>query len=152
MRKILKYPWLVVAVITVITLFFGFQLPRAESDNNNLRFVPLDDPALQVAQWIDGMFGSSFFILIGLERRYGTVLDKVFLDHMREYITAIDEIPIVREITSLISADYITYEDDAIVVEKLVSDDFTATQILISLRITSEEASSKEVTDPHTIK
>ncbi len=78
MQKMYKYPWLIIAVVAVITVFFGFQLPKAELDNNNLRFVPFDDPALKTSRWIDGMFGSSFFILIGLERQYDTVFEPEF--------------------------------------------------------------------------
>jgi predicted RND superfamily exporter protein len=124
------------------------------------------------------MFGSSFFILIGLERRYGTVFDSEFLNRIRDYTSAIEDIPIVKNVTSIINSDYITSssgDGDAIVAEKLVrsdfsgtpeeidelkrrllswdmyektlySGDFTATQILIPLTISSDEASSKEVT------
>ena len=175
MDKLYKHPWLIVAVIAAITVFFGLQLPRAQLENNNLRFVPNDDPALETSRWIDGMFGSSFFILVGLERNYGTVFDAGFLSRMRDYTQALEEIPIVKEVTSLINTDYITSYDDAIVAEKLVgrnfsgtpeeiaelkrrllswdmyeralfSDDFTATQILIPLTISSDEASSPETT------
>ncbi|MDR0456187.1 MAG: MMPL family transporter [Treponema sp.] len=174
MRKLYTYPWLIAAVIVLITVFFAFQLPRAELENNNLRFVPPDDPALETSRWIDNTFGSSFFILVGLERQYGTVFDREFLNRIREYTQAIQEISIVKEVSSLISADYITSAGDAIVVEKLVSDnfsgspeeiaelkrrllswdmyeralfsdDFTATQILIPLTIQSDEAASKEM-------
>jgi predicted RND superfamily exporter protein len=175
-RKLYTYPWLIVAVIAVITVFFAVQLPRAELDNNNLRFVPPDDPALETSRWIDNTFGSSFFILIGLHRQYGTVFDREFLNCIREYTHTIQEIPVVKEVTSLISADYITSNDGAIVAEKLVnddfsgspqeiaelkrrllswsmydralfSDDFTATQILIPLTIEADAAASKEVTE-----
>ena len=174
MRKLYAYPWLIVVIIGIITVFFALQLPRAELDNNNLRFVPLNDPALKTSQWIDENFGSSFFILIGLEREYGTVFEREFLNRIREYSDAIGEIPIIKEVTSLISADYITSNGDAIVAEKLVgddfsgspeeiaelkrrllswtlyekslfSDDFTATQILIPLTISSDQAASKEM-------
>jgi len=176
MRKLYSHPWLTVAVITIITVFFVFQLPRAELENNNLRFVPPDDPALKTSQWIDRNFGSSFFILVGLERQYGTIFDSEFISRIKEYTEAIQEISIVKEVTSIISADYITSDGDAIVAEKLVSnsfsgspdeiaelkrrllswamydralfsDDFTATQILVPLTINSDEASSKEITE-----
>jgi predicted RND superfamily exporter protein len=176
MRKLYTYPWLIVAVIAVITVFFAVQLPRAELDNNNLRFVPPDDPALETSRWIDDTFGSSLFILIGLQRQYGTVFDREFLNCIREYTHTIQDIPIVKEVTSLISADYITSHGGAIVAEKLVSDDFsgsreeiaelkrrllswnmydralfsddfTATQILIPLTIESDATASKEVTE-----
>jgi len=176
MQKIYKYPWLIIAIIAIITIFFGFQLPKAELENNNLRFVPLDDPALITSRWIDGMFGSSFFILVGLQRQYGTVFDADFINSIKDFSTEIEDIPIVRSVTSLINAEYITSNDDAIVVEKLLkndftgtreeiaqlkrrllswdmyeralfSDDFTATQILIPLSINSEQASSKQTNE-----
>jgi predicted RND superfamily exporter protein len=176
MRKIYTYPWLVVAIIAIITVFFGFQLPRVQLDNNNLRFVPRDEPAFETSRWIDEMFGSSFFILIGLQRPYGTVFDREFLDHIESYGKKVGDMPYVKEVTSLVNADYICSREDAIVVEKLVgsgfsgtseeiaelkrrllswdmyeralfSDDFTATQILIPLSIKSEEAGSSEVAE-----
>jgi predicted RND superfamily exporter protein len=176
MQKIFKYPWLITAVIVIITIFFGLQLPKAELENNNLRFVPPDDPALLTSRWIDEQFGSSFFILVGLQRQYGTVFDADFINSIRRYTEEIEEIPIVKSVTSLINAEYIISKDDAIVVEKLLkggftgaqeeiaelkrrllswdmyeralfSDDFSATQILIPLSINSEQASSKETSE-----
>ncbi|MDR2922395.1 MAG: MMPL family transporter [Treponema sp.] len=176
MRKIYKYPALIVAAIALVTVFFAFQLPRAQLDNNNLRFVPNDDPALETSRRIDEMFGSSFFILIGLQRPYGTVFDREFLNRIQEYSAVIESLPYVKEVTSLVSADYIRSQEDAVVVEKLVgggfsgtgeeiaelkrrllswdmyerslfSDDFTATQILIPLSINSDEAGSSQVSE-----
>jgi len=176
MQKIFKYPWIITSVIAIITIFFGLQLPKAELENNNLRFVPPDDPALLTSRWIDEQFGSSFFILVGLQRQYGTVFDADFINRIKIYTERIEDIPIVKSVTSLINADYITSKDDAIVVEKLLkggftgaqeeiselkrrllswdmyeralfSDDFSATQILIPLSINSEQASSKETSE-----
>ena len=176
MKKLYKHPWIIVAVIALITIFFGIQLPKAELDNNNLRFVPKNDPALEISRKIDENFGSSFFILIGLERPYGSVFDREFLNRIREFERVVKEINIVREVTSLISADYINSDGDAIVAEKLIndnfsgtvqeidelkrrllswdmyeralfSDDFTATQILIPLTIDADEATSKEINE-----
>ncbi|MHB9292865.1 hypothetical protein Holit_01976 [Hollandina sp. SP2] len=174
MEKVFKHPWLIVGIIAGITLFFAFQLPRAELDNNNLRFVPRDDAARLVSAYIDDTFGSSLFILVGLERKYGTVFDKEFLMRIREYVDRIREIEIVGTVNSIISTDYITGDGDALVVEPLVgadfsgtleeitelkrrvlswdlyqqaliSDDFSATQILVPLEITAENAGRPEV-------
>jgi len=176
MQKIFKYPWIITLIIVIITIFFGAQLPKAELENNNMRFVPPNDPALSTSRWIDEQFGSSFFILVGLQRQYGTVFDADFIERIGDYKAKIEEIPIVKSVTSLINAEYITSKDDAIVVEKLLkggftgtqeeiaelkrrllswdmyeralfSDDFTATQILIPLSINSEQASSKETSE-----
>ncbi|MDR3130119.1 MAG: MMPL family transporter [Treponema sp.] len=176
MRSFFKYPWLIVSAVGIITLFFALQLPRAEIDNNNLRFVPPNDEALRISQRIDDTFGSSLFILVGLERKYGTVFDAGFLARLREYAALVEKIDIVESVSSLVTTDYITGDGDSIIVEKLVgedfsgtqeeaaelkrralswdmyertlvSDDFSATQVLISLNIRSEEAGTREVSD-----
>ncbi|MDR2393769.1 MAG: MMPL family transporter [Treponema sp.] len=174
MDKLFKHPWLIVGIIAGISLFFAFQLPRAELDNNNLRFVPREDEARLVSAYIDDTFGSSLFILVGLERQYGTLFDQEFLTRIRDYVDRIREIEIVGTVNSIINTDYITGDGEALVVEPLVgadfsgtqeeiaelkrrvlswdlyrqaliSDDFSATQILIPLEITAENAGNPEV-------
>jgi predicted RND superfamily exporter protein len=174
MRIFFKYPWLIIFIIALITVFFAIQFPRAELDNNNFRFVPEDDPALLTSQKIDDTFGSSLFILVGLERPYGTVFEKHFLNRIREYTRSAKSSPIVESISSLIDAEYISGDGDSIIVEKLVaddfsgtteeieelkrrllswdmyerslySDDFSSTQILLSLNINSEDSGLPEI-------
>jgi predicted RND superfamily exporter protein len=128
MEKLFKHPWLIVLVITAVTVFFALQLPRAELDNNNLRFVPKSDPALKISNRIDDTFGSSLFILIGLERKYGTVFEGEFLNRLRDFVRRVEEMPVVENVSSLVSTDYITAQGDSIVVEKLVGEDFTGTE------------------------
>jgi predicted RND superfamily exporter protein len=176
MRTFFKHPRIIVAVIALITVFFALQLPRAEIDNNNLRFVPENDEARLVSKRIDNTFGSSLFILIGLERKYGTVFDAPFLTRLREYAERVEALEIVGNVSSLVTADYISGDAESITVEKLVgadfsgtpdevaelkrrvlswdmyeralvSDDFSATQVLIPLEMDSEDAGSREVSD-----
>jgi predicted RND superfamily exporter protein len=173
-RHLFKYPWLILLVIGIITVFFAFQLPRAELDNNNIRFVPEDDEARVISNNIDDIFGSSQFILVGLERQYGDVFDPAFLQRIREFTARMEEMEIVGTINSIVSSDYIAGVGDSIVVEKLapenfsgtpeeigelkrrllswdmyrrslISDDYKATQILVPLEISSEAASRPEV-------
>jgi predicted RND superfamily exporter protein len=176
-QKLFKYPILIVLIIGIITVFFALQLPHASLDNNNMRFVPEDDEARVISQYIDDTFGSSLFVLVGLERRYGTVFDGEFIRRIRDYIDRIEQdVEIIGTINSMVSSDYIAGEGDAIVVEKLVprdfsgsgeetaelkrrllswdmyrrsliSDDFTATQILVTLDISSDDAGKPEVVD-----
>jgi predicted RND superfamily exporter protein len=177
MRKFFKHPRLIIAAIAGITVFFALQLVKAEMNNNNIRFVPEDDPALLASEEIDDVFGSSLYIVVGLERRWGTILDPKLLQKIREYTEFIDgQCEIVGDITSIMNADYITASADSIVVENLVpddftgtagelvtlrekllswdmyrrslvSDDFTATQILIPLEIENREAGDKLAMD-----
>ncbi|MDR1278990.1 MAG: MMPL family transporter [Treponema sp.] len=176
MEKFFRHPWIIVAVITVITVFFTLQLFRAELDNNNLRFVPKNDRALITSDRIDDTFGSSLFVLVALERKYGTVFEGEFLNRLRDFVRRVEEIEVTGDVSSLISTDYITGKGDSIVVEKLVgedfsgsvkevaelerrvlswemydrslvSDDFTATQVLVPLNISSGDAGRPESVD-----
>jgi predicted RND superfamily exporter protein len=176
LEKIYRRPLVIIVIIGLITVFFALQLPRAELDNNNIRFVPEDDEARLTSEFIDDTFGSSLFILVGLERREGDIFDPPFIRRVREFVDRMEEIEITGEVNSIVSSDYITGEGDAIVVEKLVgedfsgtaaetgelknrllswdmyrralvSDDYTATQILVPLDMAYEDASRPEVID-----
>jgi predicted RND superfamily exporter protein len=171
-----RRPWLIVGILAVITAFFAAQLPKLQLDNNNLRFVPSDDEARKISAYIDDTFGSSLFILVGLERKFGDIFDQEFLLHIKEYTDRIDEIDVVGDINSIMTADYVSSQEDAIVVENLVrndfsgtpaeimelkrrlaswdiynkslvSDDFTATQIYVPLDIDSTRAGDPEVVE-----
>jgi len=176
METFFKRPLIIAAVITVITLFFAAFLPKVELDNNNLRFVPADDPALETSRWIEETFGSSLFILVGLKSEYGTIFEQDLLNRIRDYVEEVKNVSIVKDVVSLVSADYITSIDGAVVVEPLVSgdfsgsreeiaelkrrllswdlyeramvsDDFQAAQILIPLTISQEEAGLPETNE-----
>ncbi len=171
MERLYKHPRIIVAVIAIVTVFFAFQLPKAKLDNNNFRFVPEKDPARLQSARIDDTFGSQILILVGLERKYGSVLDADFIKHIRDFGKKVKDIQVVGDVTSLVTTDFIGGSSDGITVEPLVnedfsgtdeevaalrdrlmawdlyrnalvSDDFTATQILVSLDLNSEEAGS----------
>ncbi|MDR0569090.1 MAG: MMPL family transporter [Spirochaetaceae bacterium] len=175
-RILFKYPKLLVALIGGITLFFGLQFPNIELDNNNFRFVPETDEARLISSYIDETFGSSTFILVGLERKYGSVFDRDFLIRIREYIDKVRLIGQVGDVHSLITSDYITGDSEVLLAEPLtgadftgtpaeiqelkrrllswdmyrkalISDDFTATQILVPLNIAADNAGRPEVVD-----
>jgi len=174
LSKFYKYPGLLAAIIALLTVFFAFQLPRAELDNNNIRFVPENDEARRINRYIDDSFGSSFFILVALERKYGDVFDAGFLNKIREFNNRMEDFEIAGDVTSIVSSDYIFGDGESIIVQKLVandfsgtpqeisvlkqrllswdiyrrsliSDDFRATQILIPLEIDDEMASRSEI-------
>jgi predicted RND superfamily exporter protein len=174
LKGFFSHPYIIVFVIAIITVFFAFQLPKAELDNNNIRVVPEKDEARAISGYIDETFGSSFFILVALERKYGDVFDTVFINRIREFNKRMEDIEIAGNISSLVSSDYIYSDGDSIIVQKiasddfsgtkaeiaalkkkllswdifrraLVSDDFRATQILIPLNISVEMASRPEI-------
>lgn len=174
MKKFFGRPWLIVAVIGAITVFFALQLPRAELDNNNFRFVPATDPERSTTVQIDDTFGGQIMILVGLERKAGTVLDPDFLSRLKSLGAEIAKYDIVDSVSSIVSTNYIDSSGDTIVSSplvaddfvgtpaeitslkekllswdvyrrSLVSDDFSATQMIVSLKVGTEKAGTPAV-------
>ncbi|GMO25464.1 MAG: MMPL family transporter [Termitinemataceae bacterium] len=125
MRSFFKRPWIIIAVIAGITVFFAFQLPRAELDNNIVHFMPENNPARLTARHLDETFGERVIVFIGLERPYGTVFDRDFLMRIREFTRAAENVELVKDMDSIISTQYISGEGDSIIVTDLVPDDFS---------------------------
>ncbi|MDR2072677.1 MAG: MMPL family transporter [Spirochaetaceae bacterium] len=176
MKKIYRYPIVILLVIGAVTAFFALQLPHLELDNNNFRFISSNDPARKVSEYIDDTFGSSLFILVGLRRADGDVFNASFLKRIREYVDRVEAIDIIDPVSSIVNAQYITGDGEAIIVEKLlpddfagtaeeitrlkerllswdmykralVSDDFSSTQILVPMNIPVDDAGKPEVVD-----
>jgi len=175
MNNLFKRPVLVIGVIMAITVFMGLQIFRVELDNNNMRFLPEQNQARIISNYIDETFGGQVTILVGLERPYQTIFEKEFLARIREYAQAVETVGLVKSINSIMSTQYITGDSESIIVTDLVpdnfsgtegeitelrrriaswdlfrgalvSDDLSATQILITLDVTTEGSTSPEVT------
>jgi predicted RND superfamily exporter protein len=127
LEKLFKYPALVVGIITIITVFLGLQLPRAELDNNNIRFLPDKNPAKKISEYIDDTFGGQVMILVGLECPYRTVFEKSFLERIREFSQAVENVEYIKSVNSLMSTQYITGDSESIIVSDLVPEDFSGT-------------------------
>ena len=178
MEKIFRKPWLIVGIIALVTVFFALQIPRARLDNNNFRFLPEGDAELMAMRSVNETFGSQIVILVGLERRHGTVLDPVFIEKLRSFEDSLEAIRIVGSTASLVSTPYLTGVGDSIVSEplvpddfdgsrrqvtelrekilswdmyrgSLVSEDFSSTQVLVYLDIPQEDSGTPEVVAVH---
>ena len=178
MEKFFKHPRLIIAAIAAVTIFFALQIPRLQLDNNNFRFVPENDPERIAMKRVDDSFGSQIVILVGLERKHGTVLEADFLEKLRSFSQKIADLPIVESEMSLVSTDYLTGEGGAIVAQPLVpevftgtkeeiaalkdkllswdlysralvSEDFSGTQMIVYIDIPAEDAGKPEVVAVH---
>ena len=174
MEKLFKRPTLVVGVVVAITVFMAAQIPRVELDNNNMRFLPEGNLARIVSNYTDETFGGQVMILVGLERPYQTIFEKQFLERIREYSRAVETVEFVKLVNSIMSTQYITGDSEGIIVTELVpedfsgtgeeidelqrriaswdlfrgalvSDDLSATQILITLDVTIEDSTLPKV-------
>ena len=172
-KRLYKHPRIILGIILGITLFFAVQLPRIRFDNNNFRFIPESDPARIADAEMAKIFGDSVPLLIGIQRKYTTVVDTEFLKKMQELDKQLRALPLVKNVVSLTTTTHIEAVGDSIVNEKLVpesltgsaeelhtiterlrsmetynrslvSDDLKATQTIIFLDIKQEESGSPE--------
>ena len=172
-KKLYKHPRVILGIILGITLFFALQLPRMRFDNNNFRFIPESDPARIADAEMAKIFGDSVPLLIGVQRKYSTVVDREFLQKMQELDKQLLALPLVKNIVSLTTTTHIEAVGDSIVSEKLVpehltgsseelnaitqklrsldiynrslvSDDLKATQTIIFLNVKQEESGLPE--------
>jgi predicted RND superfamily exporter protein len=174
MEKFFRRPALVVGVIALIAVFFAFQLTGAELDNNNFRYIPDDNPAHIVSEYLDDTFGGQVSVLVGLERKFGTIFEADFLARVRDFGARVEGFDYIKDVTSLMSTQYITGNADSIIADdlvdarfsgssgeiaelkrriaswdllrgSLVSESGTATQVLITFNVDSDDAGKPEV-------
>ena len=172
-KKLYKHPRVILGIILGVTLFFALQLPRVRFDNNNFRFIPESDPARIADAEMATIFGDSVPLLIGIQRRYSTIIDCKFLEKMQELDKQLLALPLVKNVVSLTTTTHIEAVGDSIVSGKLVpehltgspeelntiterlrsldtynrsliSDDLKATQTIIFLNIKQEQSGSPE--------
>jgi predicted RND superfamily exporter protein len=174
MEKLYRYPVLIAGIIALVTVFFAAQLPKVRLDNNNMRFLPIGNQARIISEYIDEEFGGQVVIFVGLERPYASIFDPEFLARIRNFSNAVEEIGVVQDVNSIMSTKYITGSSDSIIIDDLVPEDFSgtdteiaelkrriaswdlfqgalvsndhqATQVLVTLNVTTEEQTSPEV-------
>ena len=172
-KNFYKHPVSMLITILAITLFFALQIIRLNFDNNNFRFIPKNDPSRISAKKIADIFGEDVPILIGIERRFSTIIDKEFLDEVKQLDEKLKEIELVKNTILITNTTHIDIGEEGIVSEllippdfsgteeeikavkqklrswdlyerSLVSEDLHATQILVFLNITNEESGSPE--------
>ena len=169
MKEILKHNKLIVAVILLITVFFILQLPKVEINNDIMVFLPDDHVSKVTTEEIEEIFGENDGIVTAIRVQEGSIFDYHNLSKIENITHDLESIAEVDEVTSLTNVDFIEGTAEGMLVENLIpelprsereryqikenlmswdfyrnnlySDDFKATQILITL---NEGLSTKE--------
>ncbi|MFO7850264.1 MAG: MMPL family transporter [Spirochaetia bacterium] len=173
MRKLLQYPLPVFLTILGLTIFFGLQLPQLEINNDMEIFIPEEHPSKQSYRSMQDTFGSQSIVGVGVEFSAGTVFEPERVELISELSSRVEELDYVESVSSLTTSDYIEgttegmratqlLEDFSGTEEEvsklksrvlswremyrnnLVSDDFTSTQIAVTLEEDTETAEREE--------
>jgi predicted RND superfamily exporter protein len=127
LEKFFKHPWVIIALITIVTVFFALQIPGARMNNNMNSFLPDNIPERVIARHFEEEYGGKIIVMVGLERPYGTVFDSAFLSRIREFTTTVEAIDLVYDTNSIMSTQYITSDSESIIVTDLVGENFSGT-------------------------
>jgi hypothetical protein len=161
MKKILEYNKWIIFSIALITLFFLFQIPKVEINNDIEVFLPDDHVSKKSNREIEDIFGETGSLVVSFSLNEGTIFDRNNIVKIDDLTKKFEQINRVDEVTSITNVDFIEGTSEGMVVEELVkelpesekdklkikekllswdfyknnlySDDFKASQILITL-------------------
>lgn len=95
-KIVLKRPWLVIAIVLVITAAASSFLPRLQFDASIEAMIPQDDPVLSELHAAVEDFGSQDLFFIALES--DDVFNPATLRKIAEMTAALEKVPGVREV------------------------------------------------------
>lgn len=170
---VLKFPKIVIAVVVIMTLFFGSFIPQVQFNNDAGEFIPPDDPEERYNEEVEEIFGNDAVAYIGL------VTDNIYTPGTLAKVAALTaelaDIDGVVDVTSLASVNniegtfdgmdvYPFVDEDAlpetaeeaqfireqverwdVLVNNLVSEDGTATSIVVELEPNAAMDTEKRV-------
>ena len=106
-------------MMLVVVAAFGSQLPRLTFDTSNESYFHEEDPTLREYDAFREQFGREEMLIIAL--RPPEVFDRAFLQWLADFHAALeDEVPYVKEITSLVNVRNTRGEGDELIVEDLL--------------------------------
>jgi hypothetical protein len=117
------HPWLVIGLTVLVTLGFGFQLPRITTDTDPKHMLPITSPVRQYNDQVEREFGlHADNLAVGIVNERG-VVNRDTLSHIAELTRQIQKIPgvVVRDVTSLTTIDNVSVEDGNVVVGPLLA-------------------------------
>lgn len=127
MKWILKHARIVIGIIAVITIFFGYQIKDLVIDNDVNNFFPQDNPVYVRTKAIDDIYGSQVIMDVAITSKKSTILNKETIEVIKNITKKIEDLKYVDDVTSLSNSDFPEGSADGMIVEKLIGDDFTGT-------------------------
>ncbi len=124
-KRLFKHPWIIISIITVITIFFAIQLPNIEIDNDYFNFVPKSQSSLIATKAMEKQFGGQDIIDIAVQSREGSIISKEGLLLVRDLTRKLEETINVADVISLTNSDFIAGTEEGMEVIPLIDKNFT---------------------------
>lgn len=119
---IIGHRYLVLFLIGLLVIAGLLGMQRIQMDSSNEAFLPADDPLIIKNDQFKEMFGNEEFVYILVESEDVFTYD--VLKYVRELSEDIEEnLPYVREVTSITNVDIIDSQDNNLIIEELIKDE-----------------------------
>ncbi|MBI1820693.1 MAG: MMPL family transporter [Nitrospirae bacterium] len=94
---LVDHPYRVIFIVTLITLFFAFQLHNLFMILDPKRILPQDHPFVQLNNQIEKTFGGSRVVVIGVSVKEGDIFNPVTLAKIKRITEAVKKVPGILE-------------------------------------------------------
>ncbi len=115
-----KYRWAILVIVSIITVYFGYQLQFLKVDSDVVNSLPKDDPEVKLFNEVGERFGGNQMGIIILEA--DNVLDPDVLKDIEHITDTLSNIKGVLSVTSLTNMMNINAEGDNFEVGNLIND------------------------------
>ncbi|OQY07412.1 MAG: hypothetical protein B6I28_05610 [Fusobacteriia bacterium 4572_132] len=123
MKKVLRYPWIIIGMILVITVFFGTQVPKLRINNEVDIFLPDDHPSIVAKNKMEEEYGSSEIIAVAINVKKDNILTIKNIKMIKDITKEIEDLKNVDEVTSLTNSDYIDGTAEGMQVGEIVKEE-----------------------------
>jgi len=128
MKKLYRYPWLNIILILGVTIFFAIQLPKTQLDNDVMNFIPEDHPEALAFEKTTDLFGSSMILGVGIKFEQNTLFTAEHLHLLQQLTDQFDSFDNVESVMSLSNTDFIEGTQEGMKVSPLVGENFQGTE------------------------
>lgn len=125
MKRIIRFclyrPWWVILTVAVITVFFGFQVPKIKMDPRVEVVLRDDNPEVEIFVANKHAFEPYADMLIGMINT-GDIFNSGSLEKLGKIARELEEIPEVRKVTCLLNVKNIQGSESGLDVSSMVGD------------------------------
>jgi predicted RND superfamily exporter protein len=119
-KAIVKFQWLIIILVTVITVFLGYQIKYLKINSDIISSLPDDDPTALLYKQIGNEFGGNDVGMIALET--DNVYNTEVLEHVKQITDSLKVMEGISTVTSLTDIIDIKSSDWGIEIGKLVDE------------------------------
>ena len=115
------HPWWIISSVVAALIFFSLWLPTMTVDTSNESYLRTDDPSREVYDAFQWEFGKDERIVLAVQG-HGDIVNESFLRQLEKLHEALEAIPQVNKVDSLINARLTLGNEDELIVRDLFED------------------------------